>query len=248
MDLTLCKDIILIICRYFDNDRDIVCLLSVNKNLNSYKNLVVYQSFVNSDKVIKLWYPNSFTNLKIFNKISYSIKINFSLPRLENIQKLTINKYRGKIDFIAKSRITHLYLLENCRICINTLVFPDTLVHLTWKLLCQQDIPFHKFNENLSEICLFNYKYGGIQIPGTIKSLTINDCCRNIICGSDLKNLEKLYVDNYFYLGEIFFYNPLLHYLFHKIPVIELYIAGQRKILQNNILIDFEQNDHEDLN
>lgn len=197
MEQILCKDIILIICWYIDNDRDKINFLSVCKFLHRFKNELEYNKMVPIKVVGHLWYFNSFTNIIIPEKIRY-ITNQMKLP--PSLRKLTLSNFHGQLNFLKYLNITHLYITDNCRIDTYKLHLPDTLSHITWNINNeQQHFPAKSIPSSVTEICLGNYALDFIKLPHPemISSLIIEKgykfSLRKLIT---LPNLKKLVINS----------------------------------------------------
>lgn len=172
MEQILYKDIILIICRFIGDEKDITYFLSVCKYLYKFKNEIYYSRSVEPNDIIYTSYYDRFTNLVISERIHKLLKYNFKFPL--NLRHLTITNYEGNLNFIRNTNITHLYLMENCKINTKKFILPPSLFHLTWKLERMQRFPFNSIPPTLKEICIGNYQYEFKKFPSTLVSIIID--------------------------------------------------------------------------
>lgn len=188
MEQIFCKDIVLLICDFVNNDKYIIYFLSTCKYFHKLKDKIKYRTRVPIEKINHLWYRDCFSDLVV--KITkYKNKgCTEHLPRGTN--KLVLMNHRGNLDCIANSNITHLYLELGCRISTKNLKLPSTLFHLTWNISKNQCFPSN-VPSSLKELVVSNYNYQSLVIPDSITSLVIDKKCSTIFI--TLPNtLEKL--------------------------------------------------------
>lgn len=183
------NDIVLLICKFIDNNKQKIQFLSSCKYLDKFKDKINYYSCIAIEKVYYLWYYDRFINLKITNNVS---KIYSGLKYLpSDIKKLTISNYSGDLDCIKYSKtLTHLYINGNMTSTEN-LKFPPNLFHLSWNIEHNAEFPTKKMPSSLKELIISNYYSEELIVPESVTSLVINEKC-TVTYIKLPKNLQKL--------------------------------------------------------
>lgn len=221
MEQTLYSDIIFLLCKFIGGEKDVVKFLSCNKYLHGLKNKIKFLSTIPVRCVYNLWYYDSFTNLKLSDKIYTHADLKTTdniftgcithLPR--NIKKLIVTNYEGSLDFIENSGLVSLFFTDSCK--ITTPKFPNTLQYLSWNI---NQIPFYTENipKNLKKMSISNYQNESLVLPSSISTLVINSNCsfdhietqglKKLIINSDTKiffelpeKLDELRINRYYY-------------------------------------------------
>lgn len=210
MEQILCKDIVLDMCKFIENEKDIIHFLSTCKSLHGLKNQINYETQLPIEKINHLWYRDRFTYLVI--KIGKQTNQQCTQNLWSGIKKLVLMNYSGSTDFLGYSNITHLYLEKRCKIGTVNLTLPPKLVHLTWNIQQHQKFPTENLPLTLKELSVANYSYQELRIPESVTSLVIDKNCSfltsklpenltELFLRSDRyiilpKNLKTLYIDH----------------------------------------------------
>lgn len=161
--------------RILCNEKDITQFLSTCKYLNGFKSKIVFKQFVWLDKIYILWYKDSFINIKLSNNIHKYDSHALRLPKA--IQKLVMTDYSGEIYFIENTCLTHLSILRRCNLRTKNLIFPKTLQYLTWNHKRPKRFPTEGMPSSLKQLSISNYRHYPLVVPGSIKTLIINNNC-----------------------------------------------------------------------
>lgn len=192
MEQTLCNDILFIICQFIDNEKNLIHFLSSCRYLNGFKNKIKINFLVPLEKIYNLPYYDNFTNIRLSKLTNKFMKRIEHLPK--NAKKLTVTDYMGSLHFIENSNLTHLYLLEKCSVGTKRLVFPTTLIHLSWHIEQVQHFPFFTLPKSLVELDISNYKHKYLKIPNSVTKLVLGDnnkyLYKNIILSADHININ----------------------------------------------------------
>lgn len=210
MENILYNDIVLLVCKFIYNEKDIINFLSACKYLNDFKGKIIFNSYVLLEKVHHLWYYDNFTTIKLTNLVHKRISHITHLPK--NIQKLTITDYAGSLDFIENSILTHLYVLKNCNINTSKIKFPHTLQYLTWNIKQKHRFPAENIKYPLKELNIANYRNKSLVVPASVKTFILNDyCCLKYI--EMPQNFHEIII-NWFDVKQFVFPNNL-----HKLHI-----------------------------